>query len=60
MKKERDSWYEKILSDEKENLLKQKMDLKESLDKLVEGKTKLEIIIGNQRNLEKQGIGYDL
>ena len=34
--------------------------MKESLEKLVEGKNKLEMILGAQRNFgDKQGIGFD-
>ena len=39
-----------VLINEKENLLKENKDMKESLEKLVEGKTKLEIILRAQRN----------
>ena len=38
------------LSSEKESLLKKNKDMKESLEKLVEGKKKLEMIFGAQRN----------
>ena len=43
-----------------ENLLKQNMDLKYSLEKLVESKKKLEMILENQNYFrEKQRIGFD-
>ena len=48
------------LNEEKENLLKEKEDMKHSLEKLVEGKKKLEMILGAQRNFgDKQGIGFN-
>jgi len=47
------------LSDEKESISKQNVDLKESLEKLVDGKKKVEMFLGNQINFgEKQGIGF--
>ena len=49
-----------ILYNEKECLQKENKDIKESLEKLVEGKRKLEMIFGAQRNFgDKQGIGFD-
>ena len=39
-----------VLINEKESLLKENKDMKEFLEKLVEGKKKLEIISGTQRN----------
>ena len=46
---------------DKESLLKENKDIKESLEKLVEGKKKLEIILGTQTYFgDKQGVGFDL
>ena len=49
-----------VILNEKECLQKENKDMKESLEKLVEGKKKLEMILGTQKNFgDKQGIGFD-